>query len=355
MSHYQILTLNQISRHGLHRFPARALSPSARRVEEPDAILVRSHDMHAMAIPASVKAIGRAGAGTNNIPVAAMSQRGVPVFNAPGANANAVKELVLAALLIAARNCRPALRYVGAPRSAGAGPRGAGRGGQEAVRRRRAAAPHARHRRPGRDRQPGRRHRHQARHEGRSASTRRSRSTRRGGCRPSVRRAHSIEERPEARRFRHAARAAAAGDAPPDRRARGSRSTKPGAVLLNFARDGDRRRRRPCWPRCARSSCATTSRDFPSAALLREPRRRRAAAPRRLDGRGRGQLRGDGGRPGARVPGARHHRQRGQLPQRRDAARVALPGRDRQRQRAEHAGADLDRPWRTPASTSTTW
>ena len=70
--------------------------------------------MHGMAIPASVKAIGRAGAGTNNIPVAEMSKRGVPVFNAPGANANAVKELVLAALLLAARNIIPALRYVDA-------------------------------------------------------------------------------------------------------------------------------------------------------------------------------------------------------------------------------------------------
>jgi D-3-phosphoglycerate dehydrogenase len=69
--------------------------------------------MREMAIPASVRAIGRAGAGTNNIPVAQMSQRGVPVFNAPGANANAVKELVLAALLMAARNIVPALRYVG--------------------------------------------------------------------------------------------------------------------------------------------------------------------------------------------------------------------------------------------------
>jgi hypothetical protein len=63
----------------------------------PGAILVRSADLHGMAIPASVRAIGRAGAGTNNIPVAAMSARGVPVFNAPGANANAVKELVLPA------------------------------------------------------------------------------------------------------------------------------------------------------------------------------------------------------------------------------------------------------------------
>ena len=63
-------------------------------------------------IPASVKAIGRAGAGTNNIPVAAMSKRGVPVFNAPGANANAVKELVIAAMLMAARNLIPAQHFV---------------------------------------------------------------------------------------------------------------------------------------------------------------------------------------------------------------------------------------------------
>ena len=108
---YQILTLNQISSHGLHRFPA-ARYACGKAIEHPDAILVRSHDMRAMTIPASVKAIGRAGAGTNNIPVAAMSRRGVPVFNAPGANANAVKELVLAALLMAARNVVPALDYV---------------------------------------------------------------------------------------------------------------------------------------------------------------------------------------------------------------------------------------------------
>ena len=108
---YRILTLNQISSHGLHRFPATRYTVG-KAVDSPDAILVRSHDMHAMVIPASVRAIGRAGAGTNNIPVAAMSQRGVPVFNAPGANANAVRELVLAALLLAARNVIPALGYV---------------------------------------------------------------------------------------------------------------------------------------------------------------------------------------------------------------------------------------------------
>ncbi len=111
MTKYQILTLNQISAHGLHRFPS-ARYAVGKAVEHPDAILVRSHDMHEMAIPASVKAIGRAGAGTNNIPVGEMSKRGVPVFNAPGANANAVKELVLAAILLAARNVIPALTYV---------------------------------------------------------------------------------------------------------------------------------------------------------------------------------------------------------------------------------------------------
>ena len=107
MARYQILTLNQISSHGLQRFPA-ARYTVGKGCEQPDAILVRSHDMHAMAIAPSVKAIGRAGAGTNNIPVAEMSGRGVPVFNAPGANANAVKELVLAALLIggAQSSCR---------------------------------------------------------------------------------------------------------------------------------------------------------------------------------------------------------------------------------------------------------
>jgi len=111
MPQFRILTLNQISPQGLHRFPAERYAVG-KSLEEPDAILVRSHDLTRAPIPASVRAIGRAGAGTNNIPVAEMSRRGVPVFNAPGANANAVKELVLTALLMAARNVVPALRYV---------------------------------------------------------------------------------------------------------------------------------------------------------------------------------------------------------------------------------------------------
>src|SRR5664279_1744362 len=106
-----ILVINQISAAGLSRFPADGYRVG-KDVADPVAILVRSADLHKTEISASVRAIGRAGAGTNNIPVAAMSARGVPVFNAPGANANAVKELVLTALLLAARNVIPALRYV---------------------------------------------------------------------------------------------------------------------------------------------------------------------------------------------------------------------------------------------------
>jgi D-3-phosphoglycerate dehydrogenase len=107
----EILVLNPISQAGLKRFPEKSYRVS-KDAARPDAILVRSHDMNAMAIPESVRAIGRAGAGTNNIPVKQMSGRGVPVFNAPGANANAVKELVLAGMLIAARNLAPALGFV---------------------------------------------------------------------------------------------------------------------------------------------------------------------------------------------------------------------------------------------------
>lgn len=108
---FKILTLNQISSLGLKRFPAGSYQVSD-DIAKPDAILVRSHNMLNHKIPASVKAIGRAGAGTNNIPVQDMSLRGIPVFNTPGANANAVKELVLASLFLAARNLVPALQFV---------------------------------------------------------------------------------------------------------------------------------------------------------------------------------------------------------------------------------------------------
>ena len=103
MSHYKILTLNNIAVEGLRRFP-RDHYEVASEITHPDAIILRSYNMHDMDIPDSVAAIGRAGAGVNNIPIDAMSKRGVPVFNAPGANANAVKELADAGMLLAARN-----------------------------------------------------------------------------------------------------------------------------------------------------------------------------------------------------------------------------------------------------------
>ncbi|WBY00938.1 phosphoglycerate dehydrogenase [Ramlibacter tataouinensis] len=108
---FQVLLLNPISESGLQRLPPGRYQVG-KDVPQPDAVLVRSADMHALQVPASVQAIARAGAGTNNIPVKAMTARGVPVFNAPGANANAVKELVLAGMLMAARNLPAAQRFV---------------------------------------------------------------------------------------------------------------------------------------------------------------------------------------------------------------------------------------------------
>jgi len=107
----EVLVLNRVAQAGLQRLPAEryALVTEAR---DPDVVLVRSQDLHRMVLGERLKAVGRAGAGTNNIPVPALSARGVPVFNTPGGNANAVKELVIAGLLIAARNLAPALDFV---------------------------------------------------------------------------------------------------------------------------------------------------------------------------------------------------------------------------------------------------
>ncbi len=109
---YKILTLNNISVKGLERLPRESYEVAS-EISHPDAILLRSYKMHDMEIPETVAAIGRAGAGVNNIPVDQMTQLGVPVFNAPGANANAVKELVLAGLLMASRNIAPAMKFAG--------------------------------------------------------------------------------------------------------------------------------------------------------------------------------------------------------------------------------------------------
>jgi D-3-phosphoglycerate dehydrogenase len=108
---FKILTLNNIAVAGLRHLP-RDRYEVASEMSHPDAIILRSQNMHDMEIPETVVAIGRAGAGVNNIPIDAMSRRGVPVFNAPGANANAVKELAVAGMLIAARNICNARDYV---------------------------------------------------------------------------------------------------------------------------------------------------------------------------------------------------------------------------------------------------
>ena len=107
---FRIRTLNAISGAGLSRLPDELYEVGG-SVEEPDALLVRSAKLHDTPIEESVLAVARAGAGTNNIPVEALTERGVPVFNTPGANANAVKELVLAGLFIASRNLIPAARF----------------------------------------------------------------------------------------------------------------------------------------------------------------------------------------------------------------------------------------------------
>jgi len=107
---YKILTLNNISPLGLARLPADKFQVSA-DMKEPDGILLRSFKMHDMEIPKSLKAVGRAGAGVNNIPVDKLSKLGIPVFNAPGANSNAVKELVVAGMLLAARHIGPAWQF----------------------------------------------------------------------------------------------------------------------------------------------------------------------------------------------------------------------------------------------------
>jgi D-3-phosphoglycerate dehydrogenase len=107
----EVLVLNRVAQAGLQRFPAERYA-LVTESSAPDVVLVRSQDLHRMALGERLKAVGRAGAGTNNIPVGALSARGVPVFNTPGGNANAVKELVIAGLLMAARNLAPALDFV---------------------------------------------------------------------------------------------------------------------------------------------------------------------------------------------------------------------------------------------------
>jgi len=108
---FKIKTMNAISPIGLSQFPKEHYEISS-EIDHPDVILVRSHDLKKDIIPTSIKAIGRAGAGLNNVPVKEMTQRGIPVFYTPGANANAVRELVIAGMLLSCRNICQAWNYV---------------------------------------------------------------------------------------------------------------------------------------------------------------------------------------------------------------------------------------------------
>jgi len=108
---YKVLKLNKIATEGIDSFPSDSYTVGD-DITNPDAIILRSFDMHSMDIPSSLKAVGRAGSGVNNIPIKKLSAMAIPVFNAPGANSNAVKELVIAAILICARNIHQAIGFV---------------------------------------------------------------------------------------------------------------------------------------------------------------------------------------------------------------------------------------------------
>lgn len=108
---FKVKTYNTISVKGLNRFP-RERYEVASDIGQPDAYILRSHKLHGEPLPASVKAVARAGAGTNNVPVDEYTKKGVVVFNSPGANANAVKELVLAGMLLGSRGILPGMAYV---------------------------------------------------------------------------------------------------------------------------------------------------------------------------------------------------------------------------------------------------
>ena len=108
---YKVRTYNQISIKGLERFPRQSYEVGS-DIDQPDAFLLRSQNLHDLDVPKSLLAAARAGAGVNNVPVAPYSQLGIVVFNTPGANANAVKELVMAGMLLATRGIFPGMAYV---------------------------------------------------------------------------------------------------------------------------------------------------------------------------------------------------------------------------------------------------
>ena len=233
-----------------------------------------------------------------------MSKRGVPVFNAPGANANAVKELVIAGMLIAARNLVPALAFRRRARGRRRDAAQAGRGRQEG------SSPAS----------SCREHTLGVIGLGKVGSLVADAAIKLGmnvlGYDPhiTVDAAWSLPSQvqqgaqhrgsAEGQRFRHAARAAARRHAQPDQRRAHRSCMKSGAILLNFARDGivdDAAVLEALDAKQLRYYVC----DFPAQTLQGHPRRDRAAASRRLDARSRRQLRGHGGRPGARLSRAR--------------------------------------------------
>jgi D-3-phosphoglycerate dehydrogenase len=296
--------------------------------------------MHGMEFGEHLKAVGRAGAGVNNIPVEELSKLGVPVFNAPGANANAVKELVVAGMLMAARNLVPALEFVKRLDK--------GNLKKQVEEGKKTYA--------GRE-LPG--HTLGVIGLGKVGSLVADAAIRLGmnvlGYDPhitveaawslpsQVRKAHSVDELLRASDF-------VSLHVPLVEKTKNLLNEKnlphmkKGSVLLNFAREG-------IVDESALVKCLAAKHlrwyvtDIPSAKLIG---RGGAAAPGRLDQRGRGQQRRDGDRPAARVPRERRYAERSQLPGRADAARVAVSPRDRQRQRAQHARAHLERDGQPP-------
>jgi phosphoglycerate dehydrogenase-like enzyme len=333
-----VLILNQISQNGLKRLPAERYQVG-KDIANPDAVMVRSADMHKMDIPPSVQAIGRAGAGTNNIPVKAMSARGVPVFNAPGANANAVKELVVAGMLLAARNIGGAMKFVSGLDPADPEMEKKVEDGKKNFAGFELAG-----------------HTLGVIGLGKIGCLVADVAIKLGmnvlGYDPEitvdaawslpsqVKKANSVAEVLKHADFisMHvplvdATRKMINADM--------LAHARHGAVLLNFSREGvvDEA---PCWPRWRRRSWPPTSAISQPACQWPSPCHR-AAASGRLHRGSRRKLRHHGGRPAARVHGTRQRAECGELPERDHAARVELPHRRCQFQRAQHAGPDFDR------------
>ena len=286
-------------------------------------------------------------------PVAKLSKLGMPVFNTPGANANAVKELVIAGLLMAARNLPQALDYVAHARGVRRRARQGRRGRQEAVRRLRAAEAHARRRRPGRDRRRGRERGAEARHAGARLRPRDHGAARVAAV---VGRAESREPRRpvRARRRRHAC--TCRSPRPPTSSSTRARleAMRRGAVHPELLARRDRRLRAPSSTALDRGKLRALRDRLSDARAARSSEGHLLAAPRRVDRRSRRELRRHGRRQRARVPRERQRHALRELPRDGAAAHAAASRRDSAQERAEHGRADPDVRSRRRTSTSPT-